>query len=1194
MKRNRCFVQNLMMKIENLLWITTIQILLVLLAVSFIHSLKSKSIASDENTFKLNEEAYRANNLGVAFLEQYKHKEGAEEFRRALNINPNLTTAKINLCIALFYTQDLDGAQQVATDVLNVTPNAPQPHFILGLIARSQNRVDDAFASFQRVLEIDSRDVASNINIGQLYVSQKKYDEAEKTFRRSIELEPYNTTALYNLATVLNRTGKRDEGKRLLQKFQELKQSGAGVELSATYLEQGRYAEAIASTGMEEELVDKNPPSVVFIDATKNIFQKPNTTTSNFQKNALGQIFKSSQWNESTKRKLVQSLGGVATLFDFETDGDLDLIQLTATGQKLFRNDNGKFIDITKEAGDLSKASRGIGIGVVAGDFDHDSKTDLFVLRYGSNSLYRNEGNGKFSDVTTKAKIPNYPFLSISVAMADVDHDGDLDIFIAGLADISKNPFASTKNKIAFFPNGFPAAPNMLLRNNGNGTFTDVSSQAKIISPTGHAVSVVATDYDNRRDVDLFVLNYGDTPTLFRNMRDSTFRNVADEVLRIQKRNYSALAVCDYNKDGFTDFFFGVFATSDGRGGFVLSTSPKELSNIGNVSAAQFVDYDNDGLVDLVLITDKGLRIVRNLGIKNGSPDDFVRGAKWQLIQPQNDILPDISSSRFVASGDVDNDGDEDFFARSSDGSLKFIRNDGGNRNRSSNIRLAGKVSNRSGIGAKIDMRAGSLTQKLETYSSSPAPAPADLLFGLGQREKPDTVRVIWTSGIVQSETEIVSAKTTNVIEIDRKPSSCPFLYTWNGERFEFITDFMGGGEMAYWQGYGKYNHPDPDEYVRITSDKLKPKNGHYEIRVTNELEEVLYVDRLQLIAVDHPVETEVYPNEGLANPTSSKFILYTTRNTHAPLSAVDENGKDVLAKLKDADRNFVDTFRLHKIQGFAEPHTLTLSLDDKKGFKGRTLLLMNGWTDYAFSSDNVAASQTGMSLQFPSLQVKDEKGKWKTVIENIGIPVGRPQTMTVDLTGKFLSDSREVRIVTNMRVYWDKISVDTSDDKSPVEMTRLEPVSADLRWRGYSEEVSPDGREPFSYDYSKVNFTSPWKVFTGTFTHQSDVRELLSDIDDVFVISRTGDEISLSFDANELPALKDGWTRTFLLYSFGYSKEMSINSGSPDVVFPLPFRAMTKYPYDSTEKYPMTLEKEKLFEKYNTRIVTRPIAKVF
>ncbi len=123
-------------------------------------------------------------------------------------------------------------------------------------------------------------------------------------------------------------------------------------------------------------------------------------------------------------------------------------------------------------------------------------------------------------------------------------------------------------------------------------------------------------------------------------------------------------------------------------------------------------------------------------------------------------------------------------------------------------------------------------------------------------------------------------------------------------------------------------------------------------------------------------------------------------------------------------------------------------------------ILLLTGWTDYAWSSDNVAAAQAGKAMSPPALQVKDEKGNWRTVIEDIGIPVGRPQTGTVDLSGKFLSPDREVRIVTNMRVYWDQILVDVSDGNSQTQIARLDPVSADLRWRGFSDEVTPDGHE--------------------------------------------------------------------------------------------------------------------------------------
>jgi hypothetical protein len=291
-------------------------------------------------------------------------------------------------------------------------------------------------------------------------------------------------------------------------------------------------------------------------------------------------------------------------------------------------------------------------------------------------------------------------------------------------------------------------------------------------------------------------------------------------------------------------------------------------------------------------------------------------------------------------------------------------------------------------------------------------------------------------------------------------------------------------------------------------------------------------------------------------------------------------------------DRQYVEGFGLHRIRGYADEHTLTLDLGSSTG--ARTLLLLTGWTDYAFSSDNVAAHQSGLDMMPPALQVKDARGRWKTVIADIGIPVGRPQTLAVDLTGKFLSTSREVRIVTNMRIYWDRILVDTSDGKSPTRVERLDAVEAHLRWRGFSAEVSPDGREPYGYDYERVSYASPWKVMPGRYTREGDVMSLIARTDDMFVISMPGDEIAVSFDARLLEPLPAGWKRTFLLYSDGFSKEMDINSASPDVVDPLPFHAMTSYPYAARgESYPMTRAHRDYLVRYNTRVVAAPLPAV-
>ena len=372
--------------------------------------------------------------------------------------------------------------------------------------------------------------------------------------------------------------------------------------------------------------------------------------------------------------------------------------------------------------------------------------------------------------------------------------------------------------------------------------------------------------------------------------------------------------------------------------------------------------------------------------------------------------------------------------------------------------------------------------------------------------------------------------------------------------------------------------------------------HGVHPCRVGERIERhARFVDRLQLIAVAHPNGTEVYPNEGMSDPPKP-FKLFATHNTRPPLSAIDNHGHDLLDLISTMDRRWPDDFKLDRIRGYADEHSLTMKLaaDARKDSRAdRILLLLTGWTDYAWSSDNVAASQSGKAMKPPSLQVKDEKGLWRTVIEDIGIPVGRPQTVTVDLTGKFISADRQVRIVTNMRIYWDQILVDTSDGKTPLQSTRLDPARADLHWRGFSAEVTPDGREPFGYDYRRVSFTSPWKVMTGRYTREGDVRELLLKSDDMFVISRPGDELSLSFNASALPPLPAGWTRTFLLYADGFSKEMDINSASPDQLAPLPFHGMSRYPYSWPEHYPLSDERRRYIEKYNTRIVTSPVPSI-
>jgi tetratricopeptide (TPR) repeat protein len=1107
------------------------------------------------------EDAYRANNRGVAYLEQYNHAEAVKEFERALALDPSLALARINLAIAQFYVPDLAAALETAKAAQSTSPDAPQPPYILGLIAKSENRTDDAVEAFKRVLTLDTADLGARVNLAQLLMQRRDYAGAVDLLRPAVASEPYHVTALYNLGVALTRAGKTDEGQKAMAEFQKLREGGYGTTFSNNYLEQGRYAEAVASTGAEAELVDRTTPEVKFVSratlprAAADPARNP---------------------DPALTRALADQGDGI-TLVDLDADGDLDLIDVTAFTLRAFTNDKGAFTDATAKLTIPQVAPKGAPIAAIAADFDNDTRVDLFVVGVGAHALLRQTDRGTFEDVTAAAKIPSTPGVHRSAAFADVDHDGDVDLVLAATAG---------------------SASHVLLRNNGDGSFTDASAESLIKDAPAGAVALVPTDYDNRRDVDLLLTGAGAAPrapSLLKNLRDGTFKDVSADVGLRAAGVWWSVAAGDVNKDGFTDFYFGgadrgMLASSDGRGRFREEPGP----DVKGVFASQFVDVDNDGLLDLVAMSASGpLTLWRNAG------------REWVDLSPTALAgIPSVSDhprQGTFASGDVDLDGDTDLVVKDRSGEIRILANEGGNRHGSLTVRLAGRASNRSGVGSKIELRAGSLRQKLETSSAWPAAAPADILFGLGSRPGADVVRVLWPAGILQAEIPAAqrsspaaqppsrpAAQILSLTELDRKPSSCPYLFTWNGERFQFITDFMGGGEMGYAHGPGLWNVPDPEEYTRIPRDALQARNGQLALRVTNELEEALFIDRLALVAVDHPADVEVHPREGLVSPPFPASELVAAETVRPVRRVIAGDGRDVTDRVRDLDRLHVDGLPVQAIRGYAKPHALTIDLGSIDSASG-VLLLLTGWTDYAFSSDNVAAGQAGLELTPPALQSRTPGADWVTILPEIGIPIGRPQTVVVDLAGKLPPGASEVRLLTSMRIYWDQIRVATRSAAIP-RVTRLEAVGADLRWRGYSAEVLPGGSEPFGYDYHRVSPHSPWKVLPGRYTREGPVGELLQAIDDLFVVSRTGDELALSFDARTLPLLQTGWSRTFLLYSVGYSKEMDRNSASPDQVAPLPFRGMTRYPYSAPEKYPDTPKHRAYQERWNARVVGREI----
>ncbi|MDX2042892.1 MAG: FG-GAP-like repeat-containing protein [Acidobacteriota bacterium] len=1118
------------------------------------------------------EELYRLNNLGVALMEQYKHEDAVKQFKLALGQDANFAIARVNLAMAQYFLNDVKSAVAESQAALKLTPTSLHAQYVLGAAYKNDRLYDEALAAFNKVLAVDPKDPYTNIQIGQIYSSKQQYPQAAEAFRRAMDAEPYNATAVYSLAQALIRAGNQTEGQKLLAQFQKLKASGYSTTLGNTYGEKGKYAEAVVSTGAEAELVSKQGLAVKFVDAAAGLNLK---TSGKPLSAALGRKLTKAEFTEDTKRELVAAFSSNIALGDFDGDNKLDaLVSGVESGKpfiKLFKNEGGKFADVT----DKSKlTTNGLVSGAVFGDFDNDGKTDLAIFGYQTLAIWKNNGDGSFSDVTEKSGLPKTTTWAMTAAWVDADHDADLDLFVGNFADLSQFPAKDS----ATFPDDFAGEENRLFQNNGNGTFTDITAKAGLAGGKNKTTAVVPTDFNNQRDIDFLVVNYGSPAQLFSNQRDGSFKEIAASVGINFSGKALGVGAGDLNKDNFVDFYL---PDADGNSALFLSDGKGAFARRGEGAtgrkgeyAAQIADFDNDGLLDVVTQIAGGVSLQRGLGDKL---------ADAVVIATPDSRLP-TPLSRSFALGDITNDGGVDLLSFVGDGSIVTLKSEGFGKN-FARIQLAGKTSNRSALGTKVELRSGSLRQKLEVYSASPAVAAAGVTFGLGDRTAVDALTMFWPAGIMQSELAIKPGD-NQVDELDRKGTSCPLLYAWNGSEYSFVTDFLGGSAIGYLLAPGVYNYPDTDEYIRVTGEQLKEKDGLLSLRMNNQLEEVIFFDEAKLLAVDHPADVDIYPNERLmpARPYPS-FKLFSVKAPRPPVAATDDKGNNILPLIKDVDRRSPEDFEKLRFKGYAREHAIELDLGDTAKAK-QVLLLMTAWIDYADSTSNLAAAQAGEKLVPPYLQVKNTAGQWQTVIPQMGFPAGLPKTMTVDLTGKFLCADSRVRIVTSMRIYWDQILVDASEGNAPVKVTTLDPMVASLRWRGFPREYSPDGRKPLIYDYRTIEPFAPWKAHLGNYTRFGDVRELLTAADDMYVVTRNGDEIQLDFDARRLPALPSGWKRTYLVFADGFGKDMDVNSARPETVGELPFHKMKSYPYSPGDAYPNDKRHQDYLERYNTRTV--------
>ena len=455
-----------------------------------------------------------------------------------------------------------------------------------------------------------------------------------------------------------------------------------------------------------------------------------------------------------------------------------------------------------------------------------------------------------------------------------------------------------------------------------------------------------------------------------------------------------------------------------------------------------------------------------------------------------------------------------------------------------------------------------------------------------------DTIRITWPNGLIQNEMKPAINRAVVIKEAPRLAGSCPMIFTWNGRGFQFVTDVLGVAPLGASSGDGQYFPVDHDEYVSIPGAMLQARDGAYEIRMTEELREVSYIDQIKLLALDHPADTEIVTNEKFKSPPFPEFRRcrpVVIARTY-PTSARDSHGTDVRAALLARDQRYPDAFQRDHA-GVAELHTLDLNFAGAVP-DGKAELVLQGWVDWADGSTFLSrASQAHRDLVFPYLQVKDAQGNWKTVIEDMGIPSGKPKTMAVDLTGKFLSASREVRIVTNLCVYWDEIYLFENNAPPPARLTEIAMTSADLHFRGFSRAtIDPERKQPELFDYQDAGSTTMWNPTPGNYTRYGPVPDLLRLPDDRMVVLGSGDEIRMRLASAGVPAPPSGWKRDYLLLVDGWAKDADANTAFSQSVLPLPFHAMSRYPYAAGEHYPDDEAHRNYMREYLTRPALRLI----
>ena len=1096
-------------------------------------------------------------------------------------------------------------AESKLSELTQLVPAEPAGWANWGVLALRQRNYDIAAQRFERARDLAPQNDQIYDLLGILEGDRGHSAEAITNLRKAVDLNPKNLRAAYALAEEIERQGDANSEAQFQQVIQRILAAqpdnlAALLELSRVAAKRGDASTLNSAVAQISARSSAWPPEVqqqlaAVQAAAAGTDLRAAATRTTFLRNVLMRVPEYRQSLSAIKAPAGEEARPFTHFVRIETPdfkpapADMAItfptqpvpdagsghwnwigaIQLGSAGTPVIGAANGSEVHLSTGAtlpfpGGPSSVPPSPE-GVLQADFNYDFKTDLVLAGAGGVRLFRQDNPSAFTDVTPQTKLPKAVTSAryTGAWAVDIEADGDLDI-VMGTSE------------------GLP----LVLRNNGDGTFLAIHPFAGISGVVGFAWA----DLDGDGNPDAAIIDGAGHLHVFMNERQGQFR---ERALPAGLPLVKAIAVADANNDGVLDLLAvqadgAILRISDRNEGQSWDTAeiakvPDAANNLAGEVRLHVADLDNNGALDFFLAPTKPMPGASGALIWLG--DD--KGKFVLLDHPAGPAL-------IFDAADLNADGRLDLLGLSTDGQTVQAINQGSRRYHWQVVRphavqaVGDQRINPFGIGGEIEIRSGLLVQK------QPITGP-QLHFGLGEQTEAEIVQVVWPNGTVRAEFGVKADM--DVITEQRLKASCPFLFAYNGKQMEFVKDAVPWGSAIGLRinTLGSAQIAATGEWYKIGRDQLVPHDGYYDLRITAELWEVYYYDYLALMTVDHTAGTEIFVDERFVIPPL-KLGFTTVATPHEIARAVDDTGEDVTEIVRTLDGKALASFGRGQYQGITRDHYLEVDLGDDAPKSGPLYLIAQGSIHDTESSVNVAITQgSRWRAHGLSLEVPDGHGGWVTAQDNLGFPAGRKKTILFNLTNVFRPGTpRRVRIRTNLEIYWDALHWAQGAPDTQVKTVTLNPSMADLHYRGYSVMHMPGAaRAPEVPDYNQIEGTKQrWRDLIGYYTRYGDVRELVNQIDDRYVIVNSGDELSLRFA--EQPPPSPGWVRDYVIVGDGWIKDGDYNSTFSKTVLPLPYHAKNEY-----TTRPGRLEDEWVYQhhpddwkNYHTRYVTPDVFK--